>query len=115
MVQPTSAILILIGLGFRLFSPTDYLDPTRPPFILLRSYAVHVLFLPSFHSSFHLVLLHRHLFVHDKVSPSLWDSLSTVQVSYGLLSVRLGFLAASPIAGSIRGLFVHLLRHPVGC
>ena len=33
------------------------------------------------------------------------DSLSAVQVSYGLLSSRLGFLATSPIAGSIRGLF----------
>jgi hypothetical protein len=31
MVQPTSAILIL-GLGFLLFSPIDYLGSTRPPF-----------------------------------------------------------------------------------
>jgi len=50
MVQPVSTILILIGLGFRLFSPIDYrLNPSS--FIHLRSYASRVLFLPSSHPS----------------------------------------------------------------
>src|SRR5271170_1442564 len=49
MVQPVSPILIVIGLGFRLFSPIDYLGSTRPRFIHLRSYALRVLFLPSIH------------------------------------------------------------------
>ena len=42
-----------------LFSPTDYLGSTRPPFIHLRSHALRVLFL---HSSFHLVCCYRHPF-----------------------------------------------------
>jgi hypothetical protein len=46
MVQPTSPLLIF-NLGFRLFSPIDYLGSTRPPrFLHLRSYALSVLFLP---------------------------------------------------------------------
>jgi hypothetical protein len=75
MVQPVSSILILIGLGFRLFSPIDYLGSTRHPrFIHLRSYALRVVFLPSFHSSFHLVLLLRHPSVHDSIVLRSWPS-----------------------------------------
>src|SRR5271155_5473307 len=64
MVQPVSAIFILIGLGFRFYSRQSITyGSTRPPSFSIRSCAlrIHYVFL---HSSFYLVLLLRHP-VHD--------------------------------------------------
>jgi hypothetical protein len=56
MVQPVSPILILIGLGFRLYSRQSITyGSTRPRFIRLRSYASRVLFVPSIHPSISFV------------------------------------------------------------
>ena len=75
MVQPVSAILILIGLGFRFYSRQSIIyGSTRPPSFSL--------FVPahcasstssSFYSSFHLVLLLRHP-VHDSITLRSWPS-----------------------------------------
>src|SRR5271154_3843786 len=75
MVQPVSAILILIGLGFRFYSRQSIIyGSTRPPSFSL--------FVPahcasstssSFYSSFHLVLLLRHS-VHDSITLRSWPS-----------------------------------------
>jgi hypothetical protein len=49
MVQPTSTIVILIGLGLRLYSRQSIIyGSTRPRFIRLRSYASRVIFLLLF-------------------------------------------------------------------
>src|SRR5271155_4645390 len=80
MVQPVSAILILIGLGFHflvLFSPINHLrlNPSSQ-FSHLRSYALRVLYV-FLHSS-HLVLLPHHQFlsIGYRSSSSLSSSLS---------------------------------------
>ena len=60
MVQPASPILILIGLGLRLYSRQSITyGSTRPP-RLSTFVPTHHASSSSFHSSFHLVLLLRH-------------------------------------------------------
>jgi hypothetical protein len=73
-----------------LFSPIDHLGATRSPhFLLLRSYALCVLYV-FFHSSFHLVCC------FGVLSRLFWFP----------VSFPFGVLTASTIPGSIRGLFI---------
>src|SRR5271170_3541085 len=74
MVQPVSAIPILIGLGFRSYSRQSIIfGSTRPPSFYLFVPAHCASSTSSSYSSFHLVLLLRHS-VHDSITLRSWPS-----------------------------------------
>src|SRR5271170_906425 len=74
MVQPVSAIPILIGLGFRSYSRQSIIfGSTRPPSFSRFVPAHCASSTSSSYSSFHLVLLLRHP-VHDSITLRSWPS-----------------------------------------
>jgi hypothetical protein len=87
MVQPTSPILIF-DLGFRFYSRQSIIS-AQP--VLLSLFVPRLYASSSFYSSFHLVCCIDILYLDCSGSRPPF---------------RLGFLAASPIAGSIRGVFI---------
>src|SRR5271154_1857167 len=101
MVQPVSAILTF-DLGFRFYSRQSIIyGSTRP-----QSFS---LFVPAHYASSTSSSVHP--FTSFVASTSSLDCSGFLWPS---IPSRLGFLAASPIAGSIRGQYWHRTEHLIG-